>query len=360
MDSLLLDRVAVAPRARAKLELRRLGLAALLLAGVSGAAWYGQDWWRHGRFIESTDDAYVGGNVTPLAPHVDAFIDEVLVTDNERVAAGQLLIRLDPRDYRTALDRADAALDARRAKADSLRAQSALQQSTIHAEEADLAARNARAAFTAEDASRYHFLAQASVGSRQNEQRSAAADQEAKAVVASGKAGLEAARQQLKVLDAEIAEADAAVAQAQSERRTAELNLGYSEIRAPTDGYVGNRAAQIGAYATRGTYLISLTPAQGLWVDANYKEDQLAHMRQGQAATLTVDALPDHVFHGHVASVAPGTGAVFSVIPPENATGNFTKIVQRVAVRIVLDSDDPLLQRLRPGLSTVVRVDTQD
>ncbi|HEV8028196.1 MAG TPA: HlyD family secretion protein [Stellaceae bacterium] len=362
MDSIALERATVAPpatRPDLRRRWRRLGLAAALFAAATGLAWYAQDWWRVGRFIESTDDAYVGGNVTPLAPHIDAFIEQVLVTDNERVAAGQLLIRLDQRDYRAALDHAEASLAARLAAAESLRAQSALQQSTIRQQEADLVAKNAGAAFAAEDASRYRFLAQATVGSRQNEQRSAAADQEARAAVVAGRAGLEAAQQQIKVLDAQIAEADAAVAQANSELRTAELNLGYSEIRAPTDGYVGNRAAQIGAYATRGTYLISVTPADGLWVDANFKEDQLARMLPGQSASVTADALPGHVFRGHVASFAPGTGAVFSVIPPENATGNFTKIVQRVAVRIALDGGDPMLATLRPGLSTIVRVETR-
>jgi len=336
----------------------------LLSAGVAGilmlsAARYGYDWWTVGRFIESTDDAYAGGNITPLAPHIDAFVDQVLVRDNERVRAGQILIQLDQRDYRTAFDHAEAALHARLAAADSLRAQYALQQSTIRQQEADLAAKTARAAFAVEDARRYRILAQTSYGSRQNEERTSALDQEAQSTVTSAQAGLEAARQQLKVLEARIAEADSTVAQAQSDLRTARLNLGYSEIRSPIDGYVGNRAAQVGAYATRGTYLISITPADGLWVDANFKEDQLSRMVPGQSATVIADVLPAHVFHGHVVSLAPGTGAVFSVIPPENATGNFTKIVQRVPVRIELDPSDAMLRALRPGLSTTVSVDTR-
>ena len=366
MDGSVLERVTVANPTRAnhtrpdlRRLLRRLALAAAILAPAVGAAWYAKDWWTVGRFIESTDDAYAGGNVTPLAPHIDAFIDRVLVADNERVRAGQLLIQLDQRDYRAALDHAEAALQARLAAADSLRAQYALQQSTIRQQEADLAAKKAHAAFAGEDASRYHILAQTSYGSRQNEQRTSALEQEAQSAVTSAQAGLQAARQQLKVLDAETAEADAAVAQAQSDLRTAQLNLGYSEVRSPIDGYVGNRAAQVGAYATKGTYLISVTPAAGLWVDANFKEDQLSRMVPGQSAGVVADLLPGHVFHGHVVSVAPGTGAVFSVIPPENATGNFTKIVQRVPVRIELDPGDAMLHALRPGLSTTVSVDTR-
>lgn len=362
MDSIALDRAPVSPPTTRDLRrpLRRLALTAALLVPAIGVAWYAQDWWTVGRHIESTDDAYVGGNVTPLAPHIDAFVERVLVADNERVRAGQVLIQLDQRDYRTALDHAEAALQARLAAAESLRAQSALQQSMIRQEEADLAAKKAQAGFAAVDASRYRTLAQTSYGSRQNEERSSALNQEAQSAVASAQAGLEAARQKLKVLDAQIAEADAAVAQAKSDLHTAELNLGYSEIRSPIDGYVGNRAAQVGAYATRGTYLISVTPADGLWVDANFKEDQLTRMIPGQSAAVTADVLPGHVFHGHVGSLAPGTGAVFSVIPAENATGNFTKIVQRVPVRILLDAGDAKLAKLRPGLSTIVRVDTRD
>ncbi len=162
-----------------------------------------------------------------------------------------------------------------------------------------------------------------------------------------------------KVIAADTGAAEAAVAQAQADLQTARLNLGYTEIRAPIDGYVGNRAAQVGAYVTPGTYLLSISPAHGLWVDANFKEDQLAGMRPGQQATVVADVLPGHVLHGHVLSLAPATGAIFSVIPPENATGNFTKIVQRVPVRIALDGADATLGTLRPGLSTTVSVDTR-
>ena len=136
------------------------------------------------------------------------------------------------------------------------------------------------------------------------------------------------------------------------------MHLDYTEIHAPIDGIVGNRSAQVGAYVAQGSYLISVIPAAGLWVDANFKEDQLAAMRPGQAATVQADVLPGHVFHGHVASLAPGTGAVFSIIPAENATGNFTKIVQRVPVRVLLDAGDDTLRLLRPGLSTTVSIDT--
>ncbi|MDQ2802614.1 MAG: HlyD family secretion protein, partial [Pseudomonadota bacterium] len=206
---------------------------------------------------------------------------------------------------------------------------------------------------------RYANLAQTSAGSRQAAQRTQTADQESEAAVLSSQAGLDAARQQLPVLDTETIEAQAAVAQAEADLRAARLNLGYTDIRSPIEGYVGNRAAQVGAYVSQGAYLLSVVPARGLWVDADFKEDQLARMRPGQPTATIAEIAPGHVFHGRVLSLAPGTGAVFSVIPPENATGNFTKIVQRVPLRIALDTADGMLAALRPGLSTTVRVDTR-
>jgi membrane fusion protein (multidrug efflux system) len=346
-------------RSRRRLTPRHLAMTGAALAILAGGAWYGHDWWTTGRFIQTTDDAYVGGNVTALAPHVGGFIDQVLVTDNQHVHAGQVLVRLDQRDFQTALDHAAALVNARQAGLDRLRAEYVLQQATIRQEQADLTAKSAQRDFTIQDAERYHALALSSAGSRQDAQRSASLQQQAEANVAAAAAALDAGRQQLKVLEAQTAEASADLAQAQSDLQTAQLNLGYTEVRAPIDGIVGNRAAQVGAYVAAGAYLISVIPSAGLWVDANFKEDQLTRMVDGQAATVVADVLPGHIFHGHVASLSPGTGAVFSIIPAENATGNFTKIVQRVPVRVVLDGDDPDLAMLRPGLSTTTRVTTR-
>ena len=227
-----------------------------------------------------------------------------------------------------------------RQRSASLRAKYDLQQSAIRQASADLDAKSAQADFAKVDAERYRTLALSNYGSRQNAERTSALDQQARAAVASAQAALAAAKQQLSVLDADITGATAAVAQARADLETARLNLSYAEIRAPIDGYIGNRAAQVGAYVAQGAHLLTIIPAHGLWVDANFKEDQLARMKPGQPATIVADTLPDHVFHGRLLSLAPATGAVFSVIPPENATGNFTKIVQRVPVRIALDEDD--------------------
>ncbi len=352
------DTTPTAVKSRPKLSRRALIGLGLIVAAMA-AAWFGYDWWTRGRFIQSTDDAYVGGNVTPIGPHVAGFVSEIAVADNQRVAAGQLLVRLDRADYQAALDHAQAALQARIAALADLQAKRTLQQSTIMQAGSDLAAKTARAAFSSIDARRYAQLADTSAGSRQDAQRSTDLDQEARAAVEAARAGLDAARQQLVVLNAQIEEADAGVKQAQADVTTAQLNLGYTEIRAPIDGFVGNRAAQVGSYVAAGAYLISIVPARGAWVDANYKEDQLSRMAPGQPANVVADVLPGHVFHGRVQSLAPGAGAIFSVIPPENATGNFTKIVQRVAVRIALDPDDALLQVIRPGLSVTADVDTQ-
>jgi len=348
-----------ATKAKARLTFKQLALVALACVGGLAASGYGYYWWTNGRFIETTDDAYVGGNVTPISPHISGFIAEIPVTDNQRVNAGQVLLRLDDRDVRAAADHAEAILKQRTAMLASLRAKYALQQSTIQQAAADLEAKTAQADFAKLDAERYRTLANSDAGSRQNAERTRAQDQAARAAVASAQAALTAGNQQLSVLSANIDEAAAAVAQAQADRATARLNLSYAEIRSPIDGYVGNRAAKVGAYVSQGAYLLTIVPAHGLWVDANFKEDQLARMKPGQPATIVADTLPGHVFHGDLLSLAPATGAVFSVIPPENATGNFTKIVQRVPVRIALDDEDASLGWIRPGLSTVATVDTQ-
>jgi membrane fusion protein (multidrug efflux system) len=348
----------LATRRRIRLG-RHFALAMLGLIAAAGAAWYGWDWWTVGRFIETTDDAYVGGNVTTLSPHVAGFVSKILVRDNQFVKVGQLLITLDDRDYKANLAHAQAVVQNQRAGLANLHAKYALQQSLIAQAEDDLAAKKATAGFAREDAVRYHALALTTFGTLQNDQKAHAADRNAEAAVRSGQASLDAARQQLAVIDTEITETQASLAQAEADLRTARLDLGYTQIRSPIDGYVGDRAAQIGAYTTIGTALLSVVPAHGLWVDANFKEDQLAQMRPGEQASFVADILPGRTFTGRVLSLAPATGAVFSVIPPENATGNFTKIVQRVPVRIAVDDGDGTLGLVRPGLSTTVEVDTR-
>jgi len=346
--------MTIAPRKRSKRPL--VAIAAVALLGA--AALYGRYWWLEGRWYEVTDDAYVGGDTTALSPQVAGRIAEILVEDNQRVAAGQLLLRIDDRLYRAALQRAEASIGQQQATLRNLDARRQLQMSAIGQAEADIAAKAAGATFAEQELRRYQSLATTSAGSEQNAQKAVATDQQARALLQGSRAALAAAKQQIDVLDTEVAEARAALAGAEAERETARLNLGYTEIRAPVDGYVGNRAARVGAYAAEGKYLLSVVPLHRLWVDANFKEDQLAHMQPGQPVTIVADVYPGHTIQARLGSLAPATGAVFSVIPPENATGNFTKIVQRVPVRILLPDDVGGLA-LRPGLSATVSVDVR-
>jgi membrane fusion protein (multidrug efflux system) len=349
--------IARPPRRQISLSRRQLALAGAALLSAAGAAWYGNHWWTVGRFIESTDDAYVGGDVTVIAPKVAGFIDQVAVTDNQAVHAGDLLVRLDDRDYRAALAKAVAAMAGQQATLANLDASRRLQEAVIAQAQAELTATAAEVTRTGYDVDRYRSLAQDQFGSRQRFQQADADHQKALAADARARAALEAAERQLDVIDTQKQQAAAALAGAIADRDTAQLNLSYTELRAPIDGTVGNRSARTGAYATVGAQLVSLVPAHGLWVDANFKESQLARMRAGMPVTIAADVLPGEAFHGHVASVAPATGAVFSVLPPENATGNFTKIVQRVPVRVALDDGAATLGRLRPDLSVTAEVD---
>lgn len=338
---------------------KRLLLALALVLLAAGAGWLGREWWRNWRFIVTTDDAYVGGNVTAIAPHVSGFITKILVSDNQFVHAGDLLIQLDNRDFRAAFDRAAAVVAGREAALANIVAQTTEQEAVVRHHEADAAAATARAAFASADAARYRNLVRASAATQQDAEKSRTMAEEARAALAATQAEVEAARQELNILEARMNEARAAIREAEAALRVAALDLGYTELRAPIDGYIGDRSAQLGAFVTAGTPLIAIVPDSGLWVDANFKEDQIAAMKPGQKATIIADVTPGHVIEGHVQSFAPATGAVFSVLPAENATGNFTKIVQRVPVRVMLDGDEGKLGLLRPGLSATVRIDTK-
>ena len=343
-----------------RLGTRRNALAALAFALALGAAWYGYEWWTIGRFIESTDDAYVGGEITVIAPKVAGFITVVAVGDNQLVHAGDLLVKLDDRDYRAALAKAAASVAGQQATLANLAATRRLQEATIAQAEAEVAAADAEVDRSQFDVDRYRRLASSEFASAQRLQQADSDHKKGIAAAAKARAGVEAARRQLDVIDTQRQQAEAALAEAIAERDLAQLNLGYTELRAPIDGTIGNRSARAGAFATVGAQLMSVVPERGLWVDANFKESQLAHTRPGMPASVAADLLPGQLFTGHVASLAPATGAQFSVLPPENATGNFTKIVQRVPVRILLDGDSATLGVLRPGLSVTVEVDQRD
>jgi len=337
---------------------RALAWAAVALVAVAGGA-YGAHWWTESRFIEETDDAYVGGDVTVIAPRVSGYIVDVAVHDNQHVRAGDLLFRIDDRDYRAALAKAEGAVAAQKALLANLDATARLQDAVIHQARASMSAANAETVRSRDDQARYDTLAAQRLVSRESAERADADYRTALANTQHAAAGVVAAQRQTEVIATQRQQAEAALAQAEADREAARLQLGYTEVRSPVDGVVGNRRARLGAFAGAGSQLLAIVPSRGLWVDANFKEDQLAHMREGAPVTIHADVLPGRVFHGRLASLAPATGAQFSVLPPENATGNFTKIVQRVPVRILLDARDGTLGMLRPGLSVVAEIDAR-
>ncbi len=356
---LLADRdtgVAIGSRRRLRRWLTAAAAGGLAAAAI---AWFGVYWITTGQYWQSTDDAYVGGNVTDLAPKVSGLIVHIPVTDNQFVKAGTLLVQIDDQDYRADLVRAQAAVAGDEAALDNLDATRRLQLSLIAEAQAGILASDAQIALARVNEARYRTLAATSAGSVQAAQTASSTFQQALAGGQKAQAALAAAQAQLTVIETQKNQEKGALAGARAALTTAALNLGYTEIRAPVDGYIGNRSAELGGYASIGTQLLSLVPAQGLWVDANFKEDQLAHMRPGNKVTISADILPGQKITGHVGSLAPATGAVFSVLPAENATGNFTKIVQRVPVRIWLDGDTGTLGLLRPGLSVTASVDTK-
>ena len=346
------------PELNRRFGIKRAAFVALIVLAVLGLARVTYHWWAVGRFVENTDDAYVGGDVTVIAPKVAGFISTLAVGDNQRVHAGDLLLKLDNRDYLAAQAKTEAAVAIQEAALTNLDATRRLQEAVVAQAQATITAADAEIVRARDDQIRLTRLLKDSAVSVQESQRADAEYKEAVALGEKSRAGLVAAQRQLDVIDTQKKQTQAALEQAMAELDLARLNVSYTELRAPIDGIVGNRSAQVGAYATIGSQLISLVPARGLWVDANFKESQLARMHPGSVASVKVDSIPGKTFRGRVLSVAPATGAQFSVLPPENATGNFTKIVQRVAVRIVLDDEAATLGQLRPGLSVTARVNT--
>jgi membrane fusion protein (multidrug efflux system) len=349
---------APAPVAKAaqKGGLRRLLMAGAALAVLAGASWYGYDYWTVGRFEVSTDDAYVKADNTTIAPKVSGYLHEVLVGDNERVKAGQVLARIDDRDYTVALEQARADVAAAEAAVASKRAQLDVQRAVIDAAKATLDVDTASATFAKQENRRYTDLATTGYGSVQNAQAAQSRDASALAAIERDKANLASALKQVELLQAEIGQSVAAAARANALQRQAELNLSYTTIVAPIEGVVGNRTLRAGQYVQAGTQLMSLVPASGAYVIANYKETQLTDVKAGQAVDIEVDMFPGQVVHGHVDSLAPASGQEFALLPPDNATGNFTKVVQRIPVKIALDSASV---ELRPGMSVIPTIQTQ-
>jgi membrane fusion protein, multidrug efflux system len=279
----------------------------------------------------------------------------VLVGDNEHVRAGQILARIDERDFKVALDQSKADVAAAEAAITSKRAQLDVQHSVIEAARATLAVDTATQTFAEQENKRYTDLAGTGYGSVQNAQQAQSRYASAQAAIARDTANLASAERQVELLKAEIAQAVAALGRATALQNQAELNLGYTTITAPIDGVVGNRTLRTGQFVQAGTQLMSLVPATGAYVIANYKETQLTNVRKGQPVEIEVDMFPGQVVRGHVDSLAPASGQEFALLPPDNATGNFTKVVQRIPVKIVLDATNV---DLRPGMSVIPSIAT--
>lgn len=333
-----------------------LGLA--LVAATAIAADYGYDYWTTGRYLETTNDAYVKADYTTIAPKVSGYIADVLVKDNERVEAGQVLARIDDRDFRAALAEAQAKVEASQAAIRNLDAQIALQQSMIEQARAQVVATRATLAFAKADAERYHDLVRTGAGTLQRSQQTQSLHDTTVAQLQRDGAALAAAEAKVAVL---TTEREQAVAQRTRDEATAEqarLNLGYTTIVAPVAGTVGARSLRVGQYVAAGTQLMAVVPLDAVYVVANFKETQLTHVQSGQPVEIEIDSFPGVTLKGHVDSLAPASGLEFALLPPDNATGNFTKIVQRIPVKIVLDPS-ALNGRLRPGMSVEPSIDTK-
>ncbi len=306
---------------------------------------------------ESTNDAYVTADFTLVAPRIAGQISEVLVDDNQAVKAGQPLLRIDDRDFRAALRSAEADVVAAKAMVANYDAEIARHPSLVLQEKARLQSDEASIAFARANAARYQSLSEAGAGAAQEQQRAASVLAEQLALQANHRAALSAAEQSLDVLRTQRDKAAGAQARAEAALEQATLNLSYTEIHAPVDGKVGRRSARVGAYVTAGAPMLAIVPVSDAYVVANFQEDQITHMRPGQSARIRVDSLPGVEIQGHIDSLAPATGVSFAPIAPDNATGNFTKIVQRVPVKITIDHGQKVAAGLSVGLSVVADVD---
>src|SRR6185437_8391384 len=305
-------------------------------------------------------DAYVQSDVTLISPKVEGYIKEVKARDNEPGAVGQVLLVIDDRDFAAKAAQAEAVLATQEATVATYGTRLKLQQTMIDQAAANLRAAEADLDRAQRDYKRYTSLVTSDYASRQRYETAEADSRKADAALGKARAALATGQNQLAVLQSQKREEEAKLMQARAALQLAKNDLDNTVIRAPVAGIAGNRAGQIGQYVKPGTQLLSLVPLPRVFVTANFKETQLTRMRPGQPAEISVDAYPDHPLQGRIDSFAPASGAQFSLLPPDNATGNFTKIVQRVPVRIALPESGPLADLLRPGLSVTVTVDTRD
>jgi len=342
------------PRFSAGLIIR----AAILVAAVAIGALFITRWdvWTGSWTRQTTDDAYMRGDITPLSAQVEGYVRQVPVNDFQLVKAGDLLVQIDDRDYQARVMQAEADLLGAQAAIENLKSRKELQHALVSQAEDVITATEADVERTKLEAARQRTLLATTFGTPQKVEQATADQKRFEATLSRNKAELEAARRQMAVLDTTESQLRADAKAKQAMLDLARINLGYTRIAAPVDGMVSERGVREGQYAHAGTQVISVVPLSNVWVVANYKETQLTHMAIGEKAEVTVDSFPGVVVTGHVDSISPASGSQFSLLPPDNATGNFTKVVQRIPVKIVLDPGNPLAGKLRPGMSVEATV----
>ena len=329
-----------------------VALAFVALATLRWNAWTGN------ATTQTTNDAYVRADLTQLSSRVAGEVLKVAVSDFQRVKAGDLLIQIDPADYEAQVSQAEATVEAAQAALDNLSNQIELQYATIAQAEAQQVSAGAAEVQARQEEERQQSLSQSEAGTRQRLEQATAAYAKAQADVRASRAVIAAQRHQLEVLTGTKKQRGADLAGAKAALAAARLKLGYTRITAPFDGVVGQRQVQAGDYVNVGSSLIAVVPLPQVFIVANYKETQLTHVAPGQPVDITVDTFPGEQMHGRVERIAPASGSQFALLPPDNATGNFTKVVQRIPVRIALDPNQPLLARLLPGMSVVTHIHT--
>jgi membrane fusion protein (multidrug efflux system) len=334
-----------------------VAIAALLALGTG--TYFGASWWTTGRYMVSTDDAYVGARNSTLSPKVSGYVSDVAVEDNAHVKAGDVIVSIDDGDYRLAVQTARDQIAVQQATIQRFARQITAQQAVVEQAKAQLASAKAGEIRTDLELKRQQDLATRQINSRASLEQAQANYDQAVAAVQAADASIESAAATVEVLKAQREEASRTLQQYQTALAKAERDLSFTVIRAPFDGVIGNRAVQVGDYVQPTQRLASLVPLDAVYIDANFKETQTSRLRPGQPVSISVDALPGQTIEGRVASFAPASGSVFSLLPPDNATGNFTKIVQRLPVRILVPAEIAEQSVLRPGMSVVVSVNTK-
>ncbi len=331
-----------------------VAIGILIVVATRWTVWQGNARW------QSTDDAYLQADVTPIASKVSGYISELPVQDYEHVHRGQLLAQIVDIDYKAAVAQAEANVAAATAQAEALKAQHQFQTANVQGAGAVIASTAAALEQNTRDLARQKRLLESGSSSTEAAEKLETVRAQLVAQLAQNHAQSEAATRQLSVLAAQEAQAQATIAAQHAAVEIAKLNLSYTHIVAPQDGVVGQRQIKPGQYVGIGTQITTLTPLPKVWVIANYRETQLTHMAVGQQADITVDTFPGHTLHGHLEAFAPASGSQFALLPPDNATGNFTKVVQRIAVKIAIDDSDGLGDRLVPGMSVIAKIDARD